>query len=150
MIVIDFQGLKKNGKFYFKEITINNNNEYNNYLIKGPTGRLEDKDYFQYKWLMKYHHAIKKEYGSINFKDILWPDGTIYVKGQEKKKILNKYINNEIINIEDLGIEKIKVNNDLGLECEYMKHNQDKDFPYCSLKRVYTITKLLSHYKYNF
>lgn len=140
MLVVDFQGIRKNNKFYFKEFAINYNNEYKNYFLTGPSGWLSAHDYRQYRWLLKFHHGILHDYGTDRFRVIILPKETIYVKGEEKRRILSKYVKNKICNIELLGCRYLEI--DKSIDCEFAPHNNLKCH-FCSLKKAHAITKWL-------
>lgn len=119
MIIVDIQGFQyKNSKFLCKEIAILKDflcfhhivgisMDYN-YLCNEMKGQIE--------WLQQNLHGLSwNEKGTIsqeNISEFLRTiigehDGSVMVKGLEKKKWLEQYIPNEIVDMESLGCPKL-------------------------------------------
>ncbi len=91
--MIDFEGYPYNNKFYFKEICIYNflDNSIRNFFVKSQ--HIYNKTI---NYLSKYHHRIPINYvNSIHYNviNIINQSSIIYCKSLEKIKILKKFTN---------------------------------------------------------
>ena len=65
------------------------------------------------KWLERNYHQIPVEYGDVEYEEIdrilnSLKFGIVYVKGEQKQKIIQEYIPHvSVINIEDLGCPRL-------------------------------------------
>ena len=103
--VIDFQGIYCQNILYFKEVAIYNLEEDSLavYFPKMKIPWLNETDDRQYQWTLRHHHKIPISYGdpSINVSNLIPSTGFIYVKGDKKARIMQKF-NQNVVNLENL------------------------------------------------
>jgi hypothetical protein len=107
-LLVDFEGYFFQDNFYFKEFSFFDSAEtIKTFYLKTP-----NKNFLNYDWLVSMHHKMRHNFGSSSHKIITEiinkPKIKIIVKGVEKVKILEKFTNNEIINLELLGCPAYK------------------------------------------
>ena len=106
--IVDFQGYNTKNKFYFKEFAIysNRNSSFRNYFCKTP--RIDNNSY---KYLLKCHHRIPFYFGQTFFMNVineLKNAEIIFCKGENKKQVLQKYLDIPIVNLEEAGCPNIR------------------------------------------
>ena len=114
-VTVDVQGFKAfDNRFIVKEIAVVlNDEEYHCFFLKEPfpIEELDKHDQRQTSWLQLYHHGIPWSYGSDSFKNVqqymqkLLKNTTVFVKGAEKQQWMAEFLNQKIINIEDITNE---------------------------------------------
>ena len=103
-IFVDIQGFKCSFGYILKELAIYDGVRMSNFLFKPPFNRnmLSDKDKKVVSWAEGYH-GMEWDSGNIDLNEIngilkiLESSPTIYVKGYEKAKVLEKFLDQEKI-----------------------------------------------------
>ena len=138
--VVDFQGIYCQNILYFKEVAIYNLGEDSLavYFPKMRIPQLDEKDDRQYQWTLRHHHKIPISFGdhSLNVSQLIPSSGLIYVKGDKKARIVQKF-NKNVVNLETLKCPS-EVTNFCHMVCPFDRHNSLVNFPHCSLKRAYS------------
>lgn len=117
-VFIDLQGFKSNSNdFIAKEIAVvYNSKEHINFIIKSPFDFqcLSAEKQKEAYWLMKNYHHLNWNDGQVSFKSVIKflkatvKYSSVYVKGEEKKRWLEKMLKREIFNMEDIGCINFK------------------------------------------
>ena len=141
--IVDFQGYPTRSKFLFKEISVynNSNKTFRNYFCSTP--KLFCKTY---TFLLNNHHQIPHYYGKTYYKNIfhsLERASIIFCKGEDKKSILEKYLNVPIVNLETRGCPTLRElpTPQLLQRCRFEKHTDNR---YCSFKIVQSLVSWLN------
>lgn len=140
-ILIDFEGYNGKNNFIFKEFAINfiETNIIHNFFLK--TKKFNDKNYY---WLMKHHHRIPHYYGQTPYKYIKQfifdiSDFVFIVKGEAKKKYLEKITKNQIINLEDYGCPKYsELTSNVQNNCTFHSHTPSEHCSILKLDKLHT------------
>lgn len=146
--VIDFQAFKQlNNEFIIKELTIqdlNDETSVKTYLFKPPFSwnSLSKEMKVQNKWLERHYHCLnwfsgELDYGeSIKIIKSLNVAKMVYVKGDDKNKWLEKYLNN-VYNIEEFNCPAFKIiKNSFKNDSKCNNHIQNVNYKNCSLSNV--------------
>lgn len=133
--LIDYEAYEKT----IKEIAIYdvNNKTYENFFIKTsqhPNTQL-------YNWLVSNMHRIPYQYGTTHFSKIInflnQKDAIFYIKGEEKRKLIQKYTKNSVINIEIFNCPAIsKLYEPYISYCDFHKLNPTD---HCALRKLHKI-----------
>lgn len=147
-ICIDFQGFKTNrNEFIIKEVAVVfNAKEHINFIIKPPFDfqYLTPEKQKEANWLTNNYHHLKWNDGSVSFRSIIKflranvRHSNIYVKGKEKKKWLEKIIEQKVINIEEIGCINFKQLQIKYPECIYCSYH---NYGVCALRNALLIAK---------
>ena len=109
----------KKSIFIVKELAITTS-EYSDSLIflpPVPFNSLPKAEQKAYNWLTHYLHGIHWESGiiiSLNLNQIIRsfvlrnPNAVFYGKGKEKAELLAKYLDREVVNLDELGCPRIE------------------------------------------
>lgn len=160
--VVDFQGFCDDGKnFIIKELCIQCLKDLKcvdikqQYLFLPPFDyrHLSDNKKKQVKWLKDFLHGFSWNCGIQDYEDLytilnrLAVEGKyIYVKGLQKKKHLEKLINNETIKVIDLdelqcpSLKVLKQEHTYNINCPY-RHNLKN----CAVNNVYYLTHWIAN-----
>ena len=127
-VVIDFEGFKhKNSEFVIKELSICS--DYSDTIHFLPPIDFEDLSIGErrsYRWVSRFLHGLYWHRGEYSYSFIYqffqsivlrFPNGKFYAKGIQKCTVLSKFLQQPVINLEDLGCPKIEL--------------LDGDFPHC-------------------
>lgn len=139
-MIVDFEGYQSDDRFYVKEIAIYNCKTQSsiNYFCSTPLFK-KDSTYY---WIIKYHHKIPQHYGNYSFKKIineLNKAEKIYCKGFSKKKLLEKYIQAPVIDLEQQGCPKLANLPTQSATCAFHHNNI-----HCALDKVNKIAEWLN------
>lgn len=125
------QGFKSDSnEFIAKEVAVVfNNNQHINFILKPPFDFkcLSIKRQTEAKWLTKNYHHLNWNDGHVSYQSIckFLKDNlmcsVIYIKGEEKRRWLEKILQKTIFNIEDIGCINFK-----------QMENKYSDYLYCS------------------
>lgn len=117
-VFIDMQGFKSNSnEFIAKEVAVVfNNDEFINFIIKPPYNfnNLSPQKQKEAHWLTKNYHHLHWNAGSVSFSSVCRFLKTnlryfkVYVKGVEKRQWLEKMMQRNIFNTEDIGCINLK------------------------------------------
>lgn len=112
LFIVDVQGFQyKNSDFICKEIAVLRNFTCSHVIVNAPINydQLNQKFKHQVDWLTENCHGLRwDELGTIDYCQVqtylrnLAADynGAIFVKGMQKKKWLQRYLQNEVIDLE--------------------------------------------------
>ena len=137
--LIDFQFMQTESGYILKEIAIiDTDMRISNYIIKPPFhySQLTHRERKQLKWIQCNYSNLSWASGEYAFESIekiltqeLGKSTKIYVKGNEKKKLLEKY-SIYAINMEDLGYKSQIRNLEAGISCRFHRG-------VCAMRNVY-------------
>jgi hypothetical protein len=126
VVIVDFQGFRGNAnEFIVKELCIlkrrsGEDEEIDQYLFRPPYEhrRLNKRRRNEAVWVEHNHHGLRWNDGTVNYSELYEildtvldsTSATIYVKGEEKKKILADRRSNRfnIVDVEDYGCSTLK------------------------------------------
>jgi hypothetical protein len=98
------------------------------------------------KWLEKHHHGLSMEYGDVEYEEIdrilnSLKFDTIYVKGEQKQKMIIEFIpHTTVINIEELGCPRLnQLCNEDNLPCCIF--HMDLNPKQCTFFKIFTLRK---------
>lgn len=160
-VVLDVQGFRGNNKeFIIKEISIVELNKRHviHAFCKEPynINELSTARRIEARWLIRNYHGINWTYGHVAYEEIgevlksaLLSYNTIYVKGCEKKKILEVYLSSldsckfKIFDIDYFHIESLKRMriDEGGNKCFY--HQNLKSSFMCSYENAYNLANIV-------
>lgn len=153
---VDFQCFKHGNYYIIKELAILDGQTpcLLHFVFKPPfnLSRLSDKDRKQADWLKLNYHKIPWQVGYVNYgrvfeilKQGLRNAKKIYVKGEEKKYLLESFGYQHVINIEYLKFKyKIQDHCNHGLGCIW--HGQKGGI--CALRNVFYMRKRMKNYNF--
>jgi hypothetical protein len=133
-IFVDFECVDK----FIKEISIFFYDSKNifHFFMKIPN-YYENTSRESRRFVKNWHH-IPADYGDTSIKTIIrylnQPNSTLYIKGLQKLRILEKFTFNEIINLEDLGCPRF----DLLEESEphFCSFHETHPTTHCSFRKL--------------
>jgi hypothetical protein len=158
-LIVDFEGFKlPHRSFIIKEFAYLNldNNERMCYFFKAPDSlQLTQSERRIVSWITKNIHNIEWDYGATDFYylDKLLNHLTVdshaifYVKGDEKKQILEKLTNfqTKIVDLESLGCPKFQ---DLFYPFCMCGSPRHININHCALKKVLALSTWLKYAAY--
>lgn len=145
--VVDLQGFKgENNEFIVKEVAALIHKYFNVHFIIKPPYRinyLPSELQRQARWLTKNYHGIAWEDGWSTFEDAIkivsnaLQNKTVYVKGEEKKQWLEKFLQKKpfaIYNLDDLGYPTLQRLKNCYATPRCLSHSG-----HCALQNVYLL-----------
>lgn len=147
--IIDIQCiLGINNKYFIKEMSIVDTETWTtqHWIFKNSKLLQDNKSRKTNKWLERNYHQLSIEYGDIEYEELSrilnsLKFDCIYVKGEQKKQLLNEYIQHlTIINIEDLGCPRLdQICDEETLPCCIF--HKDLNPKQCTFYKVFAIRK---------
>jgi hypothetical protein len=147
--IIDIQCvLGLNNKYMIKEMSIVDTETWatQHWIFKNSNSTQDNKSRKTNKWLERNYHHLSIDYGDIEYEELerilnSLKFAYIYVKGEQKKKLLFEFIPHvALINIESLGCPRFdQLCNDESLPCciFHMEYNPK----HCTFYKVFAIRK---------
>ena len=157
--VVDFQGFHDNGNnFILKELCIQSieNGKLvgarKQYLFLPPFDfrHLSDKKKKEVNYLKNRFHKFSWNCGLQDYDEVysilknLNGAKCIYVKGSEKKQVLEKELNRRIIDLETLNcpsLSVLKQQDSFVIDCPFMHNTRN-----CAVNNVYLLSRWVLHY----
>lgn len=153
-VFIDLQGFKSNSnEFIAKEVAVVFNNiQYINFIIKPPFDFkcLSTKRQREANWLTKNYHHLNWNDGTVSYQSVCEfvkanvMCSKIYVKGEEKRRWLEKMLQKRVFNMEDIGCINFK---QIGTKYSDYLYCGYHHYGVCALRNARLLAKEMSQLK---
>jgi hypothetical protein len=107
--------LGENNKYFIKEMSIVDTETCStqHWIFKHLNNIQDEKSISVNKWLQHHYHRLSLECGDVEYKELCkilnsFKFNSIYVKGDQKRKIIKEYLPHvNVVNLENLGCPRL-------------------------------------------